>query len=32
MAFQGHLHQLPQKDFGLVEEELARLMKTRRSA
>jgi predicted RNA-binding protein len=32
LAFQGHLHQLPQKDFGLVEDELARLMKTRRSA
>ena len=32
LAFQGHLHQLPQKDFSLVDDELARLMKGRRSA
>jgi predicted RNA-binding protein len=32
LAFQGHLHQLPQKDFGLVEDEMARLMKARRTA
>jgi hypothetical protein len=32
LAFQGHLHQLPQKDFGLVEEELARLARAKRTA
>jgi hypothetical protein len=32
LAFQGHLHQLPQKDFGLVEEELGRLAKATRTA
>ena len=32
LAFQGHLHQLPQKDFSLVEDELARLARARRTA
>jgi hypothetical protein len=32
LAFQGHLHQLPQKDFSLVEEELSRLARARRTA
>ena len=32
LAFQGHLHQLPQKDFALVEDEVARLLRIHRSA
>ncbi|HEX6547376.1 MAG TPA: EVE domain-containing protein [Candidatus Dormibacteraeota bacterium] len=31
LAFQGHLHQLAQKDFKLVEDELRRVHRTRRS-
>jgi hypothetical protein len=30
LAFQGHLHQLPQKDFKLVEDELRRQVAARR--
>jgi predicted RNA-binding protein len=29
LAFQGHLHQLPQKDFGLVETEFQRIRRRR---
>lgn len=31
LAFQGHLHQLAQKDFKLVEDELRRVRRTRRA-
>ena len=30
LAFQGHVHQLPQKDFKLIEDEIKRLKRTRR--
>jgi hypothetical protein len=29
LAFQGHLHQLPQKDFKLVEDEIRRSLRSR---
>ena len=29
LAFQGHVHQLPQKDFKLIEDEIRRLERTR---
>jgi hypothetical protein len=32
LAFQGHVHQLPQKDFRLVEQELRRTEQSRTAA
>ncbi len=32
LAFQGHLHQLPQRDFKLIEDEMRRLERSRPAA